>query len=191
MAANFDCPLEVLKEYEDMQEAIRQKRGPLLVSGCVDSQKVQLACRLAEGSPLSLIVTYNDSRAKEICEDARCFADPVQMCIRDSSLSVFCAAQCLQPVVEGLFPKGVPRGRECPDKMANQVVGVLPGQGFQVEGRFRIVPYFHNPAGGLQLLPVKGDFRVPEAGEMQPVNICLLYTSTRLWQRLLMRHLQS
>ena len=77
MAANFDCPLEELKEYEDMQEAIRQKRGPLLVSGCVDSQKVQLACRLAEGSPLSLIVTYNDSRAKEICEDARCFADPV------------------------------------------------------------------------------------------------------------------
>ena len=77
MAASFDCPLEELKEYEEIKNSLATGRGPLLISGCVDSQKVHLACRLAESSPLSLIVTYNDSRAKEICEDARCFSDAV------------------------------------------------------------------------------------------------------------------
>ena len=38
--------------------------GPLAVSGCVDSQKVHLACELTAEIPVRLIVTYNESRAR-------------------------------------------------------------------------------------------------------------------------------
>lgn len=75
--ASFQCPLEELKDYTDMSRVLREKKGPLLVSGCIDSQRVHLACSLGKDYPLSLIVTYQESRAKEIYEDAKCFTDSV------------------------------------------------------------------------------------------------------------------
>ena len=75
--ASFQCPLEELKDYTDMSRVLREKKGPLLVSGCIDSQRVHLACSLRKDYPLSLIVTYQESRAKEIYEDAKCFTDSV------------------------------------------------------------------------------------------------------------------
>ncbi|MCD8330344.1 MAG: transcription-repair coupling factor, partial [Lachnospiraceae bacterium] len=73
----FHSPLEELIQFEEMKKALMAGRGPLAVSGCVDSQKVHLACELSREAPLRLFITYNESRAREICEDARCFHSPV------------------------------------------------------------------------------------------------------------------
>ena len=71
----FNCPLEELREYEDLKTLLDKGQGPLLLSGCIDSEKVHIAGRLAEGAPLRLWVTYNDAKAAEIAEDAACFGE--------------------------------------------------------------------------------------------------------------------
>ncbi|MCD8124119.1 MAG: transcription-repair coupling factor [Lachnospiraceae bacterium] len=73
----FHSPLEELIQFAEMKQALMAGRGPLAVSGCVDSQKVHLACELSPDATLCLFITYNESRAREICEDARCFHSPV------------------------------------------------------------------------------------------------------------------
>ena len=77
MPATFKCPLEELKDYEEMKAVLKKQKGPLLVSGCIDSQRVHLACSLADEQPMMLLMTYNEARAKEIYEDAKCFEDEV------------------------------------------------------------------------------------------------------------------
>ena len=71
MALHFASPLNELIQFSDMKEDLEKGRGPLAVSGCTDSQKVHLACELTADIPLRLILTYNESRAREIYEDAQ------------------------------------------------------------------------------------------------------------------------
>ena len=66
-------PLAELKEYEDLQEALKKGRGPVQVTGCMDSQKVQLMHELGKGWKWKLVVTYDETRAKEICDDFKNF----------------------------------------------------------------------------------------------------------------------
>jgi len=77
MAATFNCPLEELHGFSEMKSALAGGKGPILVSGCIDSQKVHMACEMGENFSLLLLITYNDSRAKEIYEDAKCFHNSV------------------------------------------------------------------------------------------------------------------
>ncbi len=77
MAYLFHSPMEELIQFEDAKKELMAGRGPLAVSGCVDSQKIHLACELTAEVPLRLIVTYNESRAREICEDARSFCPDI------------------------------------------------------------------------------------------------------------------
>ncbi len=73
MSSVFREPLTELYEFTEMEEAVRRKQGPLLVSGCLDSQKVHLMQELAPDRPWKLVVTYDESRAREICDDFGCF----------------------------------------------------------------------------------------------------------------------
>jgi len=68
-------PLKALREYEECTEALLRKKTPVAVTGCIDSQKCHFVHTLGEGYKVRLIVTYNDLKAKEICEDYRLY-DP-------------------------------------------------------------------------------------------------------------------
>ena len=77
MSKLFANPLAELYEYEELNRDLERGLGPVSVSGCMDSQKVHLMQEAGESLPWKLVVTYDDSRAKEIYEDFRCFRDDV------------------------------------------------------------------------------------------------------------------
>ena len=55
-----------LKEYEDLQQAILKGKGPVQATGTLDSQKVHLMYRLGQSFRWKLVVTYDETRAREI-----------------------------------------------------------------------------------------------------------------------------
>ncbi len=73
MSKVFANPLVELIEYEELNQELERGNGPLQVSGCMDSQKVHLIQETAPSFPWKLVVTYDDSRAREIYEDFGCF----------------------------------------------------------------------------------------------------------------------
>lgn len=70
-------PLKALREYEECAEALLQNRTPVAVTGCIDSQKCHFVHTLGEKYRVRLIITYNDAKAKEICEDYRLYDSEV------------------------------------------------------------------------------------------------------------------
>ena len=70
-------PLVELKEYEDLTEALKKDRGPVHVTGSMDSQKVQLMHELGCSQGWKLVVTYDEQRAREIYDDFRNFTRQV------------------------------------------------------------------------------------------------------------------
>ncbi|MBQ8814729.1 MAG: transcription-repair coupling factor [Lachnospiraceae bacterium] len=71
--ASFASPLNELNEYRILEEDFQKQRGPLSVSGCMDSQKVHLMHELAKGKGVALVVTYSEARSREIYEDFQNF----------------------------------------------------------------------------------------------------------------------
>lgn len=49
MGTIFANPLEELAEFQDMNKELNEGRGPLQVSGCVDSQKAHLISETGGG----------------------------------------------------------------------------------------------------------------------------------------------
>lgn len=77
MSRVFANPLTELIEYEELSQELKRGNGPVQVSGTLDSQKVHLMQELLDDMPWKLIVTYDDSRAKEIYDDFGCFRTDV------------------------------------------------------------------------------------------------------------------
>lgn len=75
----MENPLLELQEYDNLVQALKFGKGPLQVTGTLDSQKVHLMYELGEASAFSwkLVVTYDDTRAKEIYDDLRSFTSRV------------------------------------------------------------------------------------------------------------------
>ena len=69
MAEVFANPLVDLAEYTDMKQDLDQGKGPVQISGVTDSQKVHMMHELSKDNPWRLVVTYDDTRAKEIFDD--------------------------------------------------------------------------------------------------------------------------
>lgn len=69
MAEVFANPLVDLAEYTDMKQDMDKGKGPVQVSGVTDSQKVHVMHELSKDNPWRLVVTYDDTRAKEIFDD--------------------------------------------------------------------------------------------------------------------------
>ncbi len=81
MSRGFANPLTELAEFEELQQSLKKKKGPVQVSGCLDSQKVHLMQETMADRPWKLVVTYDDARAKEIYDDFGCFRT-MSGCIR-------------------------------------------------------------------------------------------------------------
>ncbi len=77
MSRVFANPLAELIEYEELNQQLERQRGPVQVSGCMDSQKVHLMQEVLPEAAWKLVVTYDDSRAREIYEDFGCFRQDV------------------------------------------------------------------------------------------------------------------
>ncbi len=60
-------------EYEQTKRALELGRTPVSVTGCVDSQKCHFVASLFEDYKVRAIVTYNEIRARELCEDLKLF----------------------------------------------------------------------------------------------------------------------
>ena len=65
------APLKELAEYDEIRKAVRQGKGTVALSGCVDSQKLHMIYGLSDGLKYKVIVTYSDLKAKEIYEEYR------------------------------------------------------------------------------------------------------------------------
>ena len=57
MSRGFANPLTELAEFEQLQESLKKKKGPVQVSGCLDSQKVHLMHETMAERPWKLVVT--------------------------------------------------------------------------------------------------------------------------------------
>ena len=66
-------PFQQLGVYEEIQSRLKKNRGVLMLTGCVDSQKVHAASCLWQGYPCRMILTYSEQKAREIYEDCRFF----------------------------------------------------------------------------------------------------------------------
>ncbi len=70
---SFTSLLQESAEYAQTKRALELGRTPVHVTGCVDSQKCHFLAALFEGYKNRVVVTYNDLRAKEICDDLKLF----------------------------------------------------------------------------------------------------------------------
>ncbi len=77
MSKMFSEPLKELAEFDELDTDLNRGKGPIQVSGCIDSQKVHLMYAAGEDLDWKLIVTFDDSHAREIYEDFLCFTDQV------------------------------------------------------------------------------------------------------------------
>ena len=77
MSRVFENALAELAEFEELNTDLNRGRGPVQVSGCMDSQKVHLMQEAGESLAWKLVVTYDEARAKEIYDDFQCFGDRV------------------------------------------------------------------------------------------------------------------
>lgn len=69
----FTQPLEEYGEIVRAKECVSRGKTPVLITGCIDSQKCNMAACIGEAYDVRLIVTYNDIRAKEIYDDFRLY----------------------------------------------------------------------------------------------------------------------
>ena len=76
MKAMF-APLEELSDFQSIKEALKKKKNKEIISltGCVDAQKLHLCRALSENSRITLIVTYDELKARELYEEYL-FYDP-------------------------------------------------------------------------------------------------------------------
>ncbi len=69
MGEIFANPLVELAEYTDMKRDLMQGRGPTQICGVTDSQKVHVMHELSDGKAWKLIVTHDETRARELFDD--------------------------------------------------------------------------------------------------------------------------
>lgn len=69
----FYQPLYGYGEFKELQDAVKKKKLPVQVTGCIDSQKCHLIFAASQEVKKRLIITYNDLRAKEIYEDCKLY----------------------------------------------------------------------------------------------------------------------
>ena len=75
----FFYPLKELNEYLELDRDLKLDSTPVLVTGCIDSQKCHLIAGIGEETRFKVIVTYNELKAKEIYEDLRLYEKNVYL----------------------------------------------------------------------------------------------------------------
>ncbi|MBQ7796013.1 MAG: transcription-repair coupling factor [Lachnospiraceae bacterium] len=69
MGEIFANPLVDLAEYSDMKRDLDSGKGPVHICGVTDSQKVHVMHELSTAKSWKLVVTHDDTRAREIFDD--------------------------------------------------------------------------------------------------------------------------
>ena len=65
----LSSPLLKFDTYLDMKAAMSKKAYPIVLNGCVDSQKAHFIPNLGEEFSCRFVVTYKEEKAKELYED--------------------------------------------------------------------------------------------------------------------------
>ena len=68
-------PLLKFDTYIDIKTAMSQQAYPIVLNGCVDSQKAHFIPNLGEDFPCRFVLTYKEEKAKELYQDLS-FFDP-------------------------------------------------------------------------------------------------------------------
>ena len=79
------APLKELAEYDEVRKIVRQGKGTVALSGCVDSQKLHMIYGLSDGLKYKVIVTYNDLKAKVMDDATKTAAEAIRMIITESA----------------------------------------------------------------------------------------------------------
>ncbi len=79
----FGGVMNGLPEFAAVRERIGSGRGPVMVRGCLASQKAHLIHALSDLSPKRFVITYSETEAKELCEDLRFFGDALYYPAKD------------------------------------------------------------------------------------------------------------
>lgn len=66
-------PLTKLVEYNEIRNALGGEKGMVQVSGCIDAQKAHFVYGTGVDFPCKVIITYSETRAKELYENYRFF----------------------------------------------------------------------------------------------------------------------
>lgn len=69
----FTEPLMGLKEFEDLEAALPKLKGAIQISGCIDAAKPHIIYGVRNGSGNRIIVTFQEQKARELCEEYRFF----------------------------------------------------------------------------------------------------------------------
>ena len=69
----LNAPLKELPFYNEMIQALNQGQTPVWIEGCIDIQKCHLISGIGRLWSRKLIVTHDEMRARQICEDYRFF----------------------------------------------------------------------------------------------------------------------
>ena len=69
MGEIFANPLTELAEYGDMKQDLMKGKGPVQICGVTDSQKVHVMYQVSEEKAWRLVVTHDDTRARELYDD--------------------------------------------------------------------------------------------------------------------------
>ena len=67
----FESPISQLAEYDAIKDALKKEKGIVGVSGCVDPQKLHMVYGINDDFDLKIIVTFSETKAREIYEDYR------------------------------------------------------------------------------------------------------------------------
>ena len=67
----FLQPLQNLAEIEEISKCLKNNKGILQISGCMESQKAHLMYGLSREFKQCLILAEDERKAKDICEDYR------------------------------------------------------------------------------------------------------------------------
>ena len=69
----YSNPLKNLAEYDDIEKDLRLGRGPVQIGGLPDGAKAFFVSQLPK--EWKLVVTYDETRARNLAEDIRCFTE--------------------------------------------------------------------------------------------------------------------
>lgn len=76
---SLTMPLRQLEVLKKAREQLQKEPGVQLLTGCIDSQKTHLAYAFGEDYKKRLIITHNETKAKEIFEEAKVFGKGVYL----------------------------------------------------------------------------------------------------------------
>ncbi len=66
-------PLKEINEYCEVEKVLLKGNQTAHITGCIDSQKCHLIAGISGNFPVRLILTYNDLKAQELCEEYRLY----------------------------------------------------------------------------------------------------------------------